>query len=165
MGDANLYFVDRKYQQVLAALALFLKPLLTCNLQALRCCEEVIKEAPWSPDPYHMMALIFEEQKEYSKAAKAQALAAQADDQSASHWKHLGTLLKATGVNDKALEAFRRASLLDRDDLEALTDFVSLADQMNLISKVSKDSYRGKLRCECLSMCVEHSQSLAMSGY
>jgi general transcription factor 3C polypeptide 3 (transcription factor C subunit 4) len=78
---------------------------------AVEILHEVITKAPGIPDPYHVLALIYEEKKEREKSVNFYLLAAQITQRDSDLWAKVGHLYKEMEHYKEAIYCFTRALL------------------------------------------------------
>lgn len=108
MGDANFAYVQKKYDEV------------------LELCRTVIHAAPAHGEAYSLMGLVYEELKDYKRAADSYRLSALASPQDAGGWRKLARLSRELGDSSSYKDAVGRVALLDRNDLDAALEAARL---------------------------------------
>ncbi|GJQ15747.1 hypothetical protein GpartN1_g7538.t1 [Galdieria partita] len=91
MGEANLAFVEGRYEQ------------------AIKILEHIIKEAPKVAAPYHTLSVIFENRGEYQKALDFALIAAHLTPRDVEMWKQLAVKSEEMKNMDLAIYCLSKA--------------------------------------------------------
>nr|XP_039261100.1 general transcription factor 3C polypeptide 3-like [Styela clava] len=98
MGEANLCFARGKYDD------------------ALKMCMEIIRIAPWCPDPFETLAMIYEERGENIKGLQYSLLAAYLQTGDVDLWLRLAENCEDAGLLMQAAHCYNKALKLKPDD-------------------------------------------------
>jgi general transcription factor 3C polypeptide 3 (transcription factor C subunit 4) len=93
IGKANQHFIFQEFDA------------------AIDILHDVITKAPGIPDPYHVLALIYEERKEHEKAVNFFMLAAQVTQHDSDLWAKVAHMHKELGHYKEAIYCYSRALL------------------------------------------------------
>jgi general transcription factor 3C polypeptide 3 (transcription factor C subunit 4) len=99
LGKANQHFIFQEFDE------------------AIEILHDIITKAPGISDPYHVLALIYEEKKEHEKAVNFFMLAAQVTQHDSDLWAKVAHMHKELGHYKEAIYCYSRA-LLNRKQPE-----------------------------------------------
>lgn len=99
IGQANQHFIFQEFDA------------------AIEILHELITKAPGIPDPYHVLALIYEERKEHEKAVNFFMLAAQITQHDSDLWAKVANMYKELSHYKEAIYCYSRC-LLNRKQPE-----------------------------------------------
>lgn len=101
MGEANKAAVAKDYDH------------------AVNLCARIIKEAPFVPQPYTTLGMVYMEQGNLSEALRYKLLASQCMPADHVNWNELGQLSQTLNEETTALHCFQKAAKHNPEDLRA----------------------------------------------
>jgi len=108
LGSANKAFLDGDYDQ------------------SVELLQEIIKQSPRASEPYHTMAMIYEELEDTNKSLLFYMVAAHLRPSDGALWKRIAELSRASDMLDQCTYCLRMAVRADHSDADSLRELAEI---------------------------------------